>query len=1461
MGDASGTVSLQIANSNTGNSNQSIYRVQLTFPIATYYVSSSQTPPTGWSCTTAANVINCTTTTNPIAKGANLIFNITLTGPSSSVIPSAAANVTDSLSAAAAYDNTGAAFARQGVLPAWTRNGLAAQLSAAPGSVGIDGTITLTFAVTNRTTGTQNNIVPNTMTVTPTGSATLLTGPTPTSRNLASGASGNFMYTYKAAAEGTTTFSDSARNGASTVTSPAVTSNAVAISSAQFTITTVSSEVTMGDGSGVVYFLVTNTTSSPGRSIMSIRTNFFGGGNNIYESGSGSSAPPGWNVNVVGNNAPVEYWTTDPAKAIPPGGSLIFKAEITGRPNGENPIPAAASDQNDTMADALAWGGSDFTTNPLTRQGGLPGWPRKGLKPQIFAAPGSLGVIGGINLDFLITNRSTVQQNGITPGTMLFPPGSGNTGLANWVSGPVPGTLNLASGISGSTIYNYQAATVGTVTFSNLASNGMVSSNQTSSNTIVIGNFTAELALDPVSIGSGYNVTVSMRVTNNGTISLGNIVPSALTFLGTASKTLQSGPSPESIASLPPGGSGTFTWIYQVNGVGGDTYQFQGDATANGPTTTNTAVSQSGQLVPYYLILNPDTVASGSVPPNWTLNLTVANNGSTPVDRMWFIVPTGFTVVSATGPGAPLGNWALTIQGNNLTFRAASAGGTGANLPVGGSATFSVVCSAVPARPENTEYVIQAVFRQGNNYLGTASDKVLVTLYEVSLSNIPAGPLPADGSSVYAVDALLTSGGTPLSGQTVSFTATSGTLSSGTAVTDGSGVARVTLTAPVSSVNTQSVVTASYLGATAAQVLYFTGYVGSNLLYIGSTLSPTSARAGDPVSFGLDVINMGGQGVSLATGSYFTFTDGTRTYTADLNSLVSIPAGATQHLIFNSQAVSGSFTLGSYFPTLYLTDGGTNNQTRSVSDAVQVLSNIPTGPITLTPVPATITANGSDTSTITSGIIHDAYGNQVLNGEYITVSTDLGTITTADADPATPGTQEVATSGGIITFVLRAGTLAGTAHLGANNSAYGGTASGSTTVALTPGPPAGTITLLPNPGAIPADGASTSTVTSDVIKDAYGNTVPDGTYITIATSWGIIISSDMDALTPGIQASTSGGMISFVVQSAIIDGIASISADDIAYGGSASGSTIISFYPSSPPKAISDLKANKSGTDLRLYWTAVTQTVDGDPTTINYYRVYRGETPNFVPDKVGFSNLIGTSPSAEYIDPWVIQDTNKNYYYLITSVNIWGLESMDSNMGFKLNRALTYYAGKTDNNWVTIPYFHNYTDAKSLCADIPNCASIGYSDPGGNCGVGGCYHSGTKVPFSPFWIGENFTIDPSQGYYVRITANSNMVLVGSHNQITMISKTFYSGKTNNNYFSLPFHHNYADAKTLCSSVPNCASVGYLDPGGNCGIGGCYHSGTKVPFTPFWIGENFALTPGMGYYVRITGNSTWQPTHY
>lgn len=85
---------------------------------------------------------------------------------------------------------------------------------------------------------------------------------------------------------------------------------------------------------------------------------------------------------------------------------------------------------------------------------------------------------------------------------------------------------------------------------------------------------------------------------------------------------------------------------------------------------------------------------------------------------------------------------------------------------------------------------------------------------------------------------------------------------------------------------------------------------------------------------------------------------------------------------------------------------------------ITLIPGNPTGTVTLSASPSQINADGSSTSTIISSTIQDANGNTVADGQMITVSTSLGSITSSDQDAGTPGIQR-STSSGTIQLVLK----------------------------------------------------------------------------------------------------------------------------------------------------------------------------------------------------------------------------------------------------------------------------------------------------------------------------------------------------------------------------------------------------------------------------------------------------------
>ncbi|HEU5473721.1 MAG TPA: Ig-like domain-containing protein, partial [Actinophytocola sp.] len=146
----------------------------------------------------------------------------------------------------------------------------------------------------------------------------------------------------------------------------------------------------------------------------------------------------------------------------------------------------------------------------------------------------------------------------------------------------------------------------------------------------------------------------------------------------------------------------------------------------------------------------------------------------------------------------------------------------------------------------------------------------------------------------------------------------------------------------------------------------------------------------------------------------------------------------------------------------------------------------------ITATPATITADGVATSTITVQL-RDAQGNNLTTGgATVTIGTDNGAISGVTDN-----------GNGTYTATLTGPTTVGTATLTFTLDGAPGT--DTATVAFVPGPAdPGTSTIAADPTTIVADGTSTSTVTVQ-LKDAQGNNLTSGgATVVIATDYGTV---------------------------------------------------------------------------------------------------------------------------------------------------------------------------------------------------------------------------------------------------------------------------------------------------------------------------------------------------------------------
>jgi hypothetical protein len=199
-----------------------------------------------------------------------------------------------------------------------------------------------------------------------------------------------------------------------------------------------------------------------------------------------------------------------------------------------------------------------------------------------------------------------------------------------------------------------------------------------------------------------------------------------------------------------------------------------------------------------------------------------------------------------------------------------------------------------------------------------------------------------------------------------------------------------------------------------------------------------------------------------------------------------------------------------------------------------------------------------------------------------------------------------------------------------------------------------------------------------------------------------------------------------------------------------------------------------------------------------------------------------------------------------------------SNMGFKLNYALESQGTNGSNSGtqsLALPYNQqtNLVDAFDLINDINAGAG---SDVVGSVSRYVISNDGletyTGVSGSPF------SLVPGESYLVKMDADYNYIVVGSHDptlSVTLYGQGDNGSNSGTNLWSYPYHSTSATAKDLIDEI-NAASAGVVGSvsryvSTNDGL----ETYTGVSGTPF------ALAPGEGYFIKVNSTVSWTPTHY
>jgi hypothetical protein len=283
------------------------------------------------------------------------------------------------------------------------------------------------------------------------------------------------------------------------------------------------------------------------------------------------------------------------------------------------------------------------------------------------------------------------------------------------------------------------------------------------------------------------------------------------------------------------------------------------------------------------------------------------------------------------------------------------------------------------------------------------------------------------------------------------------------------------------------------------------------------------------------------------------------------------------------------------------------------------------------------------------------------------------------------------------------------------------------------------------------------------------------------------------------------------------------------------------------PQAIADLSGTRSGSDLVLDWTPVTQDVLGDAVVVDHYVVYRrASEPYFVPTP---SDVVGTPATPPFVDVGALGDPAHNTYYVVTAVSDAGVESALSNRVGAFSYALTPAAalGERAYNLIALPLeVPGVTDADSLAA---------YAGSGVYMLLRHQAPTQEIVWRLPGRAGTNFAVTTGDTpfLYLDESASDVVSLVGRVPDAGAVSYALTPGDPGGlcayNFISVPLDRDdLVDADGLAAEIGGVYSVSR------------YNADTQdlTWYVPGGAGENFYVYPGYPYIVCLdeTAPTSW-----
>ncbi|MGA3060664.1 MAG: hypothetical protein ABSD92_09880 [Candidatus Bathyarchaeia archaeon] len=437
-------------------------------------VSSTLTLPSGYSFTGGS-----TATESATVGTSNVDFTWTVLAPSS-----ASASTPFPISAKATGYTAGSSNSLSVTTVAAASLVSGSSISAS-GPVNVGGTITVTMTVHNSGSAAANTVVPSSLTLSGTGSATLASGPTPTSiSSIDSGASPTFIWTYTATSAGSLTFSGSASGSdaysGSGVATGTLTSSAVTVNPPLITVDSV---------------VISLPSGSAGGGIVSTGETF------VIDA----------KVKVGYSSTSVSATLTLPSGYSFTGGSTASESATVGTSDVDFTwtvtAPSSASSTQTFSVSAIATGYQTGTSNSL----GVATATVASLTGSLSATT-TVSMGGTITVTMTVTNGGTASAISVVPSSLTL----SGTGSATVASGPTPTSATITGGSYKIFTWTYTASSVGSVQFSGSASG----SDQYSGSSVLTGSLipatttvtAVPFGLDTSGTGAVNNSTATVQV-------------------------------------------------------------------------------------------------------------------------------------------------------------------------------------------------------------------------------------------------------------------------------------------------------------------------------------------------------------------------------------------------------------------------------------------------------------------------------------------------------------------------------------------------------------------------------------------------------------------------------------------------------------------------------------------------------------------------------------------------------------------------------------------------------------------------------------------------------------------------------------------------------------------------------------------------------------------------------------